>query len=101
MHDATTYWWLATLAYLYDSLGGSSGGSSAIPVSVRFGGHKTTSNASVTPASYSDETFTPPKLSGSFVPLAHGRSKVNVTLSYSLLGLPLILFASAKLDVVK
>jgi len=98
---AKTFWWVATLQYLYDSLGGNAAGSGAIPVTIRSGGRKVVSDASVTPASYSDEVFTPPKLSGSFFAKGRGRHLVNVTLSSTLLGLNISNAASAKITVTR
>jgi len=95
---AKTYWWLATLADLYNGL---SGGSTTAPVKVviREGGHKTLSDASVTPASYSNGTFTPPALSGHFDATGRGHKKVNVSLTEKLLGIPLEITASARIKV--
>ncbi|MGA2520020.1 MAG: hypothetical protein ABSG81_04285 [Acidimicrobiales bacterium] len=98
---AKTFWWVATLQYMYDSLGGTGGGGGAIPVVIKSAGRKLTTDAAVTPASYSDEVFTPPKLSGWFIAKTRGRHEVNVTLSSTLLGLNVSNTASEKLKVTK
>ncbi len=95
----TSYWWLATLVDLEANLGGGSGGAGPIPVTVKAGGHKAT--GSVAPATYNGTTFTPPKLSGSFIAKGHGKEKVNVTLSANLLGFGLSIGGSAKMVVAK
>ncbi len=96
---AKTFWWVATLQYMYDSLGGNAGGNAAIPVVIKSAGRKLVTDATVTPASYSNEVFTPPKLSGYFVAKARGRHNVNVTLNSTLLGLNISNSASAKVKV--
>ncbi len=96
---AKSYWWLATLVDLESNLGGGGGSAGPIPVTLKAGGHKGT--GSVAPATYNGTTFTPPKLSGSFIAKGKGREKVNVTLSATLLGFGLSLVASARLNVHK
>lgn len=99
---ATTYWWVATLASLYANLAGGSGTAGPIPVSVKIGGRKAiTTGAGVTPATYNGVTFTPPKLSGSFLARKAGHPNVNVTLTASLLGFGLSNFVQAKLRVLR
>jgi len=97
---ATTYWWLSTLIALDALLGGGSG-AGPVPVKVYVGGHRTSSNAAVTPATYNGSVFTPPKLSGSFVVKGHGKTKVKVGLAATLLGFPLSITAGAPLRVHK
>ncbi|HYA67116.1 MAG TPA: hypothetical protein VED63_00140, partial [Acidimicrobiales bacterium] len=99
-NNATTYWWLATLADLYNGLSGGNT-TAPVPVVIRSSGKKTVSSASVTPASYSNGTFTPPLLSGNFSALGRGRKKVNVSLTQELLGIPLTISASAKVKITK
>ena len=101
----TTYWWLATLEVLESSLGGSSGTSPSVNVTVVDSKGRSVpaaSNAQVAPAAYSSGAFTPPALSGSFtVPsTVTGTVAVNVTLTAQLDGLPLAISASAPLFVV-
>jgi hypothetical protein len=96
---AKSYWWLATLVDLESNLGGGTGGAGPIPVLLKVGGHKAT--GSVTPATYNGSTFTPPKLSGSFIATGHGKKTVHVTLSANLLGFGLSIAGSAKLKVSK
>lgn len=97
---ATTFWWLSTLISLDALLGGGSG-SGPVPVKVYVAGHKTISNAAVTPATYNGSVFTPPKLSGSFVVKGRGKTKVKVGLAANLLGFPLSITATAPLRVHK
>jgi hypothetical protein len=96
---ATTYWWLATLESL-EALLGSGHGASSYPVKIHVGGARTKSTANVTPASYNNITFTPPKLSGSFI--AHGRGKrsVKAILSANLLGFQIQNVAVAPMKVL-
>jgi hypothetical protein len=61
--NATTYWWLATLATLEGSLGGPVQSSVEVEVSKAPNAANT---ITVTPASYNGSTFTPPVLSGAF-----------------------------------
>ena len=95
---ATTYWWLATLESIEAGLGGGSGGG-PVPVVVKVGRSTVASKAFVTPASYNGATFTPPKLSGSFVVGKSARGKVTVSLPALLLGLPLTISAKQKMPV--
>lgn len=88
---ATTYWWLATLATLEGELSGGTGNTPS-PVKILCGGRKIKlTNAAVTPASYSNSTFTPPKLTGTFVPKGRGRQIVTVSLTKDLSGFDLSL----------
>ena len=96
---AKTYWWLATLASIEDSLGGASGGGS-IPVVVQKGSRTLKSNAAVAPATYNGRVFTPPKLSGSFTTNA-SRGKITVLLSENLLGFPYAIYAEQTLQKPK
>ena len=85
---ATTYWWLATLESIEAGLGGGSGGG-PVPVVVTVGRQATVaSKAFVAPATYNGATFTPPKLSGSFVVGKSAGGKVTVSLPATLLGPP-------------
>jgi hypothetical protein len=96
---ATTYWWLATLAYLEGIL---SGGATTPTVTVTVDGQTAANNATVSPATYSIGHLTPPKLSGTFtVPsgVPAGAQTVTVTLQASLLGAPLSQSASTTLNV--
>jgi hypothetical protein len=96
---ATTYWWLATLAYLEGIL---SGGATPPTVTVTVDGQTATNNATVSPATYTIGDLTPPELSGSFtVPsgVPAGSQTVTVTLQASLLGAPLSQSASTTLNV--
>ncbi len=96
---AKTFWWLATLASIEDSLGGASGAGS-IPVVVQKGSKTITSSAAVAPATYNGSVFTPPKLSGSFITKA-SRGKITVTLAETLLGFPFNISAVQKLQGTK
>ncbi|HTZ09157.1 MAG TPA: hypothetical protein VMB72_08795 [Acidimicrobiales bacterium] len=96
---ATTYWWLATLASLYASLAGQN--ASSFPVQVRAGGHKIKTDTAVAPATYEDEVFTPPKLSGSFAARGHGKENVTVTLNSSLEGFSFGLSVNGVIRVVR
>jgi len=96
---AKTYWWLATLASLYASLAGQT--ASSFPVVVKVGGRKAHGSAAVTPASYTLGTFTPPKLSGSFIAPGHGKKKVIVELTSSLEGFAFTIDATSILHVAK
>jgi hypothetical protein len=97
---ATTFWWLGTLVSLYASLGGGSGESS-VPVIVKLNGRKAITSGAVTPASYSNAVFTPPKLSGSFVAKGRARTKVQVVLSATLLGLSVSNTATTTMKVTR
>jgi Bacterial Ig domain len=102
--SATTYWWLATLNVLQSSLGSSSSAPPTVNVSVVDSKGRTvaaTSNAQVTPASYSGGVFTPPALSGNFsVPsTVTGPVTVHVSLTALLDGIPLSNTATAPLFV--
>lgn len=99
--NASTYWWVQTLASLEALLGG--GGASVTP-SLRVGGKKVdASGISVAPPTYDGTTFTPPILSGSFtVPKGlKGKQKVALTLGTTLEGLPLDNFARTTLKIGK
>jgi hypothetical protein len=99
---ATTYWWLATLVDLESNLGGGGGGGSGVyPVTVTGVGKKVVNTGIVTPASYNGSVFTPPKLSGYFIPKGKGRKKVTVTLATTLLGFGLSNQATGKILVSK
>jgi hypothetical protein len=96
---ATTYWWLATLAYLEGIL---SGGAAAPTLTVTVDGQTATNDASVSPATYSNGTLTPPQLSGTFtVPsgVPPGAQTVTVSLQASLLGVSVPQSASTTIDV--
>jgi hypothetical protein len=99
---ATTYWWVATLASLESLLSGGAAPSS-FPMTLHVGGRKARgSDVSVTPASYNNETFTPPVLSGSFIARGHGKkTKVVGELGYVVLGLGLASYATAYLHILK
>ena len=101
---ATTYWWLSTLGVLQSSLGTGSGSLPTVAIKVvDMNGKSVTasSNAHVTPATYSGGVFSPPILSGGFtVPsTVTGPVTVNVQLSMPLDGIPLSNVASAPLFV--
>jgi hypothetical protein len=96
---STTYWWLATLAYLEGLL---SGGASAPALTVTVDGQPAITDATVSPATYRNETLTPPRLSGTFtVPsgLPPGPQTVKVSLQASLLGVSVPQSASTTIDV--
>lgn len=96
---ATTYWWLATLAYLEGLL---SGGAATPTVTVTVDGQTAASDATVSPATYRIGNLTPPELSGTFtVPsgVPPGSQTVTVSLQASLLGVPLAQSASTTLNV--
>jgi hypothetical protein len=97
--NATTYWWLATLATLEGDLGGADAGT--VSVSFAKGPSSATNNITVTPASYNGSTFTPPVIAGGFtVPnMSPGYHTVTVTYTASLEGLPLAISAPAKFYV--
>jgi len=98
--NASTYWWVATLASVYTGLSGGKAG--PVPVVITVGGRKVKgASGEVTPASYSNETFTPPKLSGSFIAPGHGKKTVQVTLTANLLGVGLTSTAFQKLTIFK
>ena len=85
--NAKTFWWLSTLLALDSLLAGTSP-PSFIRAKVTEGG-KVLSDALVTPASYVNEVFTPPKLSGWFVASHVGRKTAKVSITANLLGFPL------------
>ncbi|HUI05316.1 MAG TPA: hypothetical protein VLZ77_17395 [Acidimicrobiales bacterium] len=85
--NAKTFWWLSTLLALDSLLAGGSP-PAFIRAKVTEGG-KVLSSALVTPASYVNEVFTPPKLSGWFVAQHVGRKTVKVSITANLLGFPL------------
>jgi hypothetical protein len=97
--NATTYWWLATLATLEGDLGGAAAGT--VSVSFSKGPANAANNITVTPASYNGSTFTPPVIAGGFtVPsISAGFHTVTVTYTASLDGLPLSISAPARLYV--
>lgn len=84
-----TYWWLPTLISLVALLG-SSAGPPAITVTVGST-PVSSSGISVVGASYNGTTFTPPKLSGSFVvpPGLSGPQYVSISFETNILGLTL------------
>jgi hypothetical protein len=101
---ATTYWWASTLGVLQSSLGTGSGSPPTVAINVVDARGKSvaaSSNAHVTPATYSAGVFSPPTISGGFtVPsTVTGPVTVNVQLSVQLDGLPLTNVASAPLFV--
>jgi hypothetical protein len=99
---ATTYWWVATLVSIVNGLSGGSSGGGPIPVMVKLGNRKAVTNAAVSPATYDGVTFTPPKLSGSFLTKKPGKhTHVNVTLTASLLGFPIANIANGMLRVIR
>ena len=98
---AKTFWWLATLVSLYANLGGGSSSGGPIPVEVKIKGHRATTDAAVTPASYNGTTLTPPQLSGTFVARSNGKLNVKVSLKATLLGLAISNLATAKLKVMR
>jgi hypothetical protein len=96
---ATTYWWLATLAYLEGIL---SGGATTPTVTVTVDGQPTTSTAAVSPAVYRNFKLSPPRLSGTFtVPtsVGAGQQTVTVSLQTTLLGVSLSQSASTTLNI--
>ncbi len=96
----TTYWWLATLLALGGLLDGQTVGT--LPLTITVGNKKAASSAIVTPASYSDSVFTPPKVSGSFVvPKTRGKKNLVAQITGSLLGFPLSNSVSQKIKVTK
>lgn|GEM_PF-2400739 len=94
---ATTYWWLATLAELESLLAGSKTHGS--PVKIKIGGRRAITNAMVQPATYSNSTFTPPKLSGAFLTKGRGRQGVIATLSFNLNGFVVSISAEAPVHI--
>jgi hypothetical protein len=98
----TSFWWISTLSALEALLGGSA---SPPAVKVSFGkGAKAVplvSNATVSPAVYSNGVFTPPALSGTFtVPaVPPASSKITVIQSLTVFGFPLGASASAPFKV--
>lgn len=102
---ATTYWWLSTLSTLESALGGGTGSSPAVKVTLVENGKSVPaeSNAHVAPATYNSGVFTPPVLSGGFtVPTTvTGALTVDVELTAPLDGIPLANTASAPLLVSK
>ncbi len=98
---ATTYWWMATLVSLYGELDGQSVGAS--PVTVKIGKKTPASTVTVTPATYSDSVFTPPKLSGSFVVprMVRGKKTLVAQLTGTLLGIPVSNSVTQKIKVSK
>ncbi len=98
VHDATgahTYWWLSTLYALEGLLGGRGGPGPTVTVTLTNLRTKATITApntiTVAPATYTEPTFTPPALSGSFVVPSklHGKFSVTVTYAADLLSFPL------------
>jgi len=98
---AKTFWWLATLVSLYANLGGTGGGTGPIPLVVRLGGKRQATNAAVTPATYSDEVFTPPVLSGHFIAKAKGWRNLTVTLNATLLGIAVANTVEVRMKVTR
>ncbi len=98
----TSYWWLSTLAALNNLL---TGGTSQPKVVVGLGPLRkpfiATSNVLANPASYSNNTFTPPKLSGSFkVPTSLiGGKRVQVKVVQNMLGISLSNVAFGKIKI--
>ncbi|HVA02441.1 MAG TPA: hypothetical protein VMU64_01735 [Acidimicrobiales bacterium] len=98
---AKTFWWLATLVSLYSNLGGSGGSTGPIPVAVRLGGKRAATNAAVTPATYSNEVFTPPVLAGHFIAKGRGWLKLKVSLNAKLIGIAVSNSAETRIRVTK
>ena len=101
---ASTYWWLATLDVLQSALGTGSGSPPTVGVSLvdtKGRSVAASSNARVTPASYSGGVFSPPVPSGGFtVPsTVTGPLTVKVQLTAPLDGIPLTNSAAAPLFV--
>ena len=94
-----TYWWLPTLISLAALLG-SGGGAPTINLSVGST-PVDSSGISIVGASYNDTTFTPPKLSGSFVVPSglSGSQTVTISFSTNILGLDLANYAQAQFSV--
>jgi hypothetical protein len=94
-----TYWWLSTLVPLV-SLLGSTAGTPAINLTV---GSTPVDSSGITiaGATYNGTTFTPPKLSGSFVvpPGLSGPQTVAIEFSTNILGIDLSNGAPATLNV--
>lgn len=84
---ATTYWWLSTLYALEGLLGGGGGAAPTVTVTVTNLKTQATVTApntiKVAPATYSEPTFTPPQLSGSFVVPPKLPGKFSVTVTYT------------------
>jgi hypothetical protein len=97
--NASTYWWLATLATLEGDLGGTVGGTTT--VSFSKGPANATNTITVTPASYNGSTFSPPVIAGGFtVPtMSPGYHTVTVTYLAPLEGLSIGISATAKLYI--
>lgn len=96
---ATTYWWLATLSELEGLLGSSGPPPMA---SAKFARTVTQSSLTVSAATYNGSTFTPPKLSGTFVipsGVASGKQKALVDLVADLSGYPITISASEEVPV--
>jgi hypothetical protein len=101
---ASTFWWLATLDVLQSALGPGSGSPPTVTVTIvdmKGRSVAASSNAQVTPASYSGGVFSVPVLSGSFtVPsTVTGPVTVLVKLIAPLDGIPLANVATASLFV--
>jgi hypothetical protein len=101
---ATTYWWVPTLAKLESALGGATGSSPTVTVTLvdpKGNSVPASSQAQVTPASYSSGVFSPPVLSGSFVvpSTVSGPQTVKVQVTGTLDGLPISISASSPLTV--
>ncbi len=98
---ATTYWWLATLAALTALLSGASAPPSTISVKLSHVHGKLANTVAISPAVYNAPVLTPPKISGGFtVPSGiSGLSKLTISDSATLQGIPLSIVASAKLFV--
>ena len=94
---ATTYWWLATLVSLEGMLSGAKGHSSVVKIKV--GGRRVRNNAMVTPASYVNSTFIPPRLTGTMIPKGRGRQIVIASLAATLSGLSLSIQASTPIHI--
>jgi hypothetical protein len=99
---AQTFWWISTLAALNNLLTGST---SSPKVKVFLGSPKkpvpAVSNVTAAPASYSNSTFTPPRLSGTFkIPTSLiGGKRVTVSVTQLMLGIPLGNSAVSKVKI--
>ena len=99
----TTYWWISTLAALNNLL---TGGNSTPKVVVALGSKKkpviAVSNVVANAASYSNSTFTPPKLAGTFkVPTSlFGGKRVTVKVVQNMLGIALVNSAEGRIKIV-
>lgn len=101
--NASTYWWVATLADLEGDLSGGSGGNAGTTtVNIGGVGQGIPNTISVSPASYNGTTFTPPAISGGFtIPSSAPAGTHEATVFYAadLGGLPLAIRGKTPITV--